>query len=125
MAGNNSSVNRLAGTASFTVGGVTYLLSGELSYIVSTVERESLVGMDSVHGYKEMPHVGQIKGTLRDNSSIKVADFNAMTSVNITLQLANGKTIVGSNMWCTGVQEAKATDGTFEVSFEGNSVTEN
>lgn len=117
--------NKLAGTASIAVGGVTYLLAGDLSYICSTVERESLVGMDSVHGFKEMPHVGQIKGTLRSAQNIQTADFNAMTAVNISLQLANGKNIVGSNMWCTGVQEVKAADGTFEVTFEGNSVTEN
>lgn len=125
MAGNNSSTNRLAGTASIAVGGVTYLLQGALSYSPCTLERESLVGIDAVHGYSEKPHVGSIKGTLRDNNGLKVADFNAMTSVNITLQLANGKTIVGSNMWCVGVQEVKTEDATFEVNFEGKSVTEN
>lgn len=116
--------NRLAGIASIAIGGITYLLSGDLGYIPSTVERETLVGQDSVHGFKEMPHAGAIYGTLRDTGSLKVADFNAMTQVNISVQLANGKTIVGSNLWCVNVQEVKATEGTFEVRFEGNSVLE-
>ncbi len=40
------------------------------------------------------------------------------------LTLANGKTIIGSNMWCVNAQEVKTTDGTFEVRFEGLSVLE-
>ena len=123
-ASNNSSQNRLAGIASIAVGGVTYLLSGELGYTPSTVKRETLAGQDQVHGYSEMPVAPAIYGTLRDQGSLTVHDFNAMTSVNISVQLANGKVITGSNMWCVNVQEVKTTDGTFEVRFEGISVIE-
>jgi hypothetical protein len=121
---NNSTQNRLAGIASIAIGGVTYLLAGELGYIPSTVKRETLVGQDAVHGYSELPNAGAIFGTLRDQGSLTVEDFNNMTSVNISVTLANGKTVVGSNMWCVNVQEVKTTDGTFEVRFEGQSVTE-
>ena len=121
---NTSQQNRLAGIASISVGGATYLLEGDLSYSPSTVERTTLVGIDSVHGYKEVPHAPFISGTFRDAGGLTVAAFNAMTSVNIILQLANGKTITGSNMWCVNVQEVKTADATVEVRFEGLSVTE-
>ena len=116
--------NRLAGVATIQVGGVNYLLQGELSYSPSTVTRETLAGQDQVHGFKEMPVASFISGILRDTNNLTVLNFNQMTNVTISLSLANGKLIVGRNMWCTGVQEVKATEATFEVKFEGQSVTE-
>jgi hypothetical protein len=117
MALNNT--NRLAGTASFTCNGVTFLLQGDLSWSSASVERESLSGMDSVHGFSEKPKPPFIEGTLRDTNGLKVSDFNAMGDANIVLSLANGKTISGSKMWCTSALEVKSTDATFSVRFEG------
>lgn len=115
----NSTVNRLAGIASITVAGVTYLLQGELKWSPSKVDRETLIGMDAVHGYKETPYASFIEGVLRDNNGLTVGDFNNMTSVNLTLQLANGKTVTGSNMWCVKAQEVNSMEATFDVRFEG------
>lgn len=116
--------NRLAGVASITVGGVTYLLQGDLNWSPSTLTRETLVGQDQVHGYKELPVASFIAGTLRDTNNLTVQDFNQMTDVTVNVQLANGKQVVGRNMWCVNVQEVKSMEATFEVRFEGNSVTE-
>ncbi|MDE2121912.1 MAG: phage tail tube protein, partial [Betaproteobacteria bacterium] len=91
--------NRLAGIAYLTVDGQSYMLSGELSYGVSNRKRETLAGQDDIHGYSEMPLAGFISGTLRDSGSLSVASINAMTNVNVTVELANGKTIIGRNMW--------------------------
>src|SRR5260364_260741 len=96
----------------------------DLSYNVSSVSRESLLGMDGVHGYKETPHAGFISATLRDAGGLTVADFNAMTNVTVTVELANGKTVVGRNMWTVETQETKAAEGTFEVKWEGPFVEE-
>lgn len=122
----NSTTNRLAGIASIAVGGVTYLLQGELKWSSSEVDRETLVGQDSVHGYKEVPFAPFIEGTFRDTNGLTVADFNAMTSVNISVALANGKTITGSNMWSVKTQEVNSMEATFDLRFEGvsGSVTE-
>jgi len=117
--------NRLAGIATVTVDGVNYLLSGDFTYRPSTVNRETLKGQDTVHGYKEMPESGKIGATFRDASNMSVAAFNAMTNATVVAQLANGKVIIGRNMWTVETQEVKTEDGTFEVSFEGPSVTEN
>jgi len=116
--------NRLAGIASIVVGGVTYLLQGELTWSPSTVTRETLTGQDQVHGFKEMPVAPFIAGTLRDTNNLTVEDFNQMTDVTVNLTLANGKSVTGRNMWCVGVQEVKSTEATFEVRFESQSVTE-
>ncbi|NNP68962.1 phage tail tube protein [Acinetobacter sp. Ac_5812] len=122
-----NNTNRLAGIANISVDGMTYLLSGEFTYSPGDVERKSLIGQDQVHGYSEMPRAPFISCTLRDAGSLTVKDFNAMTDVTIHAELANGKTIIGRNMWTIDPQEVKTQEGTFEVRFEGmsGSVTEN
>lgn len=116
--------NRLAGIAYVTVDGQSYMLSGDLAYVVSKVSRETLIGQDSVHGYSEKPHPGSISGTFRDAGNLTVADFNAMTNVTVVAELANGKIITGRNMWTVEAQEVKTAEGNFEVKWEGFSVVE-
>lgn len=111
--------NRLAGTAFIAVNGLTYQLEGSLAYSPVRVLRETLKGQDGVHGFKEMPEPGKIKASFRDSGGLTVSDFNAMTNVTVTCQLANGKTVTGRNMWTTEAIEVDTTEAKFEVSFEG------
>lgn len=125
MAGNNT--NRLAGTAYLSVDGVTYMLAGDFEYSPVTSTRETLVGQDGVHGYSEKPMQSHISATLRDSGGLSVAALNAMTNVTVVAELANGKTIIGRNMWTVDAQSSKTADATVEVKWEGfqGSVTEN
>lgn len=116
--------NRLAGIAYLSVDGQNYMLSADASYGVSSVSRESLTGQDRVHGYSEKPIAGFISGTFRDAGSLSVAAFNAMTNVTVTLELANGKTIVARNAWSIDAQEVKTAEATFDLRFEAFSVEE-
>lgn len=117
-------MNLLAGTSSVSVDGVTYQLEGSLKYSVSTVKRETLTGPDGVHGYKETPVAGYMAFSLRDAGGLSVSDFNKMRDALVVAQLANGKTIIGNNMWTVEQQEVDTTDAKFDVRFESNSVTE-
>ena len=116
--------NRLAGVAYVTVDGQTYMLAADLTYSPSKVTRETLVGQDRVHGYKETPHAGYISGTFRDAGSLTAQNFNDMTNVSVICELANGKTIAGRNMWTVEAQEVKTMEGTFDVRWESFSVQE-
>ncbi|KAF1040286.1 MAG: hypothetical protein GAK35_03540 [Herbaspirillum frisingense] len=117
-------MNLLAGTSSVSVDGVTYQLEGSLKYSPSTVKRETLIGQDGVHGYKETPVPGWISFSLRDAGNLSVADINRWRDVLVVGQLANGKTVIGNNMWTTDAQEVDTTDAKFDVRCEGPSVTE-
>ena len=119
--------NRVAGIAYLSVDGIPYALKGELEYSPSIVKRETVTGQDRVHGMKEMPVSPHISGTLRDMNGLSLAALNAMNNNTVTLQLANGKLIVGRNMWTVEDQTSKTEDGTVEVKWEGpsGSVTEN
>lgn len=116
--------NRLAGTAEVTVDGVTIMVAGQFKYSPSTVKRETLTGMDTVHGYKEKPVAGFISCQVRDSGGTTVADFNGQTNVTVTAVLANGKTIIGSGLWTVEAQEVDSEDAVFDVRWEGTSVTE-
>lgn len=117
--------NRLAGVAYLSVDGRSFMLAGDLKYQVSGVKRESLVGLDRVHGYSEMPVPGYIECAVRDAGTLKMADINAMTNVTVVAELANGKTIVLRGGWTVEsppdveTAEAKAT-----IRWESNSVVE-
>lgn len=115
---------RLAGTVFLYVDGQNYMLAGDFEYSVSTVSRETLIGMDRVHGFSAKPNAGHIAGTIRDSSSLSLAQINAMENVTVIAQLTNGKTIVGRNMWAVDTQTAKAADATIEIKFEGTDVSE-
>jgi hypothetical protein len=115
---------RLAGIACLSVDGLTYMLAGDLTFSPSSVSRETLIGQDRVHGYGEKPHAGTISATLRDSAGLTVAQLNAMTNVTVVAELANGKTIVGRNLWTVEAQEVKTMDGTIDVRWEGFSVEE-
>lgn len=118
---------RVAGTAALSVDGQSYALVGDFGYRVSMAGRKSLVGLVGVHGYKENPIVAQIMGTLRDASNLSVASLNAMTNVTVVVTLANGKTIVGRNMWTVADdgQDVKSDEATIAVVWEGPDVSEN
>ncbi|MEC5343658.1 phage tail tube protein [Brenneria populi] len=116
--------NRLAGTAYVTVDGVSIMVAGQFQYRPSGVERTSLVGMDGVHGYSEKPTVGFISIQVRDGGGAKVEDFNGMTNVTVTAELANGKTIIGTGLWSVNTQDVESENATFTLRFEGGSVKE-
>ena len=120
-----NTANRLAGTAYLTVDGVTLAVVGDFEYSPSLFSRETMVGSDRVHGYSEKPNVPHISATIRDMGNLSVAGLNAMTNVTVVAELANGKTIIGRNMWTVETQTAKSEDATIEVKWEGISVTEN
>ncbi len=117
--------NRLAGTAYVTCDGITIMVAGAFKYSPSTVKRDTLTGMDGVHGYKETPNAPYISCQVRDSGGTSLSDFNGQTNVTIVGELANGKTIIGSGMWCVNTQEVDSTEATFDLRWEGGSVTEN
>lgn len=123
MSGSISSAGRLGGVGSMHVNGTPYMLV-ELTWSPSVLERESLVGMDSYHGYSEKHRPGSIQARLRDNGSLSVGAINDWTSVDVVLQLANGKVVYGYAMVAINAQEVNAMDGIFEVRLEGPRVLE-
>jgi hypothetical protein len=114
----------LAGIAFLSVDGTPYDVVGEAGYRVSGVDRKTKAGMDRVHGFAETPVPGHIVVKLRDSGTLTVADFNAMRSVTVVLQLANGKTVMASDAWTVDTQDVESEEATLPVKWESATVTE-
>lgn len=118
------SYNTIAGTATLTVNGQSYFLRGAFKYSPSTVKRESLVGMDAFHGFKETRVAPFMSATLSDSDGLSVTALNQMVNVTVTAILSNGKTITGRNMATIDVQEVDSMEGSVDVRWEGPEVIE-
>lgn len=115
---------RLAGITGLTVDGNAYMVVSDVTWSPSTKRRQTLTGLDGVHGYEELPVGGFIEATLRDSSSLSVKGFNDQVCVEVQVTLANGKLVGGASLWTVNVQEARAAEGTFTVRWEGDDVSE-
>lgn len=117
--------NDLAGVAYVAINGRSYALAGAGSYRVSSPTRETLMGQDGYHGAKAMPMPGKISWTGRDMGNVSMSDLADADDVTVTLELANGKMVVGRNMTRVGEPPTVNTEeATFDIEFEGPSVTE-
>ena len=114
----------LAGTATVTLDGMSVNVAGTCRYLVCKKKRSTLKGMSGVHGYKEEHTQGFIEIEVRDSGSMGIADFDGYTNVTVVAILANGKTIIGENMWTVNEQEVDTNEATFTLRFEGRDVSE-
>jgi hypothetical protein len=116
MAGSNP--NRRAGTIYLKVDGALYEAKGDFTYGIGSPKREAIVGADSVHGYKEGPQVPFIEGAITDRLDLDLKTFQALDGVTVTLELANGKTIILRDAWYANEGQVKTSEAEIPVRFE-------
>jgi hypothetical protein len=121
---SGSTTRLLAGTVSFTINDETWNAVDGVEYRPSTVERVTLKGQSAVEGYSEVPREGMISGNLRNRSDKTVQSLNALGDADITVQAANGTTVLGIGMWQVGDIKVTTREGTFNVQFESDNVVE-
>lgn len=114
----------LAGTAYLAIDGKSVQLAGEFTYKPSTNTREPLIGMDAFHGFKSKPTQGEISAKIRDSSRVSVTALGNITDATITVELLNGKTVVGRNMCTAEPPETEAEEGTISIRWFGPQVGE-
>jgi Phage tail tube protein len=115
---------RLAGITGLTIDGTAYMVVSDVTWSPVRWRRETLAGLDAIHGFSEVPVQGYVEATLRDAGDMVVEDFNEMRCVEVLVSLANGKVVGGANMWCVSALEVRAAEGTFQVRFDGTDVSE-
>ncbi len=114
----------LAGTAYMSLDGQRVQLAGEYTWKPSTDTREPLLGMDGYHGHKTKPTQGEIHGKVRDSKRVSVKQLGDATDITITVELVNGKVIIGRNMACMEPPEVDAEEGTIDMKWFGPQVGE-
>lgn len=116
--------NRIAGLLQVQVNGVIMDARGEFSYNLGLVKRDEVVGQDGLHGFKETAQPAFIEGSITDRGTLDVKAIVSATNVSVTVQLANGKTIILPNAWYAGEGTVNAAEGELPVRWVGKSAEE-
>lgn len=90
------------------------------SNIGQTVNRETVTGVDSVHGFMESPIAPYLQADLTERPAFSLADLNGVSEATVTAELADGRTLILRDAWQVGELERNANEGSISsVRFEG------
>lgn len=113
--------NRIAGMCFVKADGKQFTLGGDWTCSVDGYEREGLVGLSGVAGYKETYRVPYFEGEFLTTDDLKLSDLEAIKEATVQCEQANGHVFILRKAWCKGAHETKMGDGTVTVRFEGMS----
>lgn len=115
---------RVAGVAYVKRDGVQYSLKGTLTIQPNETQKESVVGQDGVHGYKESFVAPSISAQVTKTPDLSLKALEGVTNSTITAECADGTTYVLSNAFFSGLAELDAGEGQVTIKFEGMSCNE-
>lgn len=107
------------GVLSVRVGGIALEISGEWTYDIGGVSRESAMGAERPVGMKITPTVPYAEGEVFDLPDVPLATIKAIQDTTVTLQLRSGKTFVLSNASQVGELPVNAAEGKMTLRLEG------
>lgn len=111
--------SRVAGTIELKVNGDLLRAVGDFTFNLGKPKREGVIGATGIDGFKEMPQLAFIEGTIRHTDRTNVAAICDVTDATVTLTLANKQVFVLRNAWFAGDSTGHTEEGTFDVRFEG------
>ena len=116
---------KIGGTAFLKKDGKQLLAKGSWSYGLGTPEREGQLGIDGFHGYTEKPTIAFLEGDITDYAELNLKEeLGNFVNGTITLELANGKTILLNEAYSAKPVEGETEEGKISVRFEGTSAEE-
>lgn len=118
LAASTPTNRRLAGITAFTVNG-TAISVIEFAWDPADVENSTMTSLSGVDGFDQKPVAPYISGKFRDTSGVNVTGFTRLTNATVAVLLANGKQIVGHNVWYVGRPNVNGADAGFDFRFEG------
>ena len=110
---------RVCGKIFIKANGTQYKAKGSWTYNLGKDKREAVVGADSVHGFKAMPQVPFIEGTITDDSNLSLETLLDLTDATVILELANGKIISLNEAFWAADGNVSTEEGEIEARFEG------
>lgn len=113
--------NRRAGTIFVKSDSTQYDAKGNFSYNIGIPKRETILGADQPgHGYKETQQPSFIEGEITDASSLDLKTLLTQDGVTVTLELANGKTVVLRNAYYAADGNVGTAEGNVQVRWESS-----
>lgn len=114
-----SNGKKIGGIISLKIDGIRRRAKGVFTYNLGRPKREMVAGVDEVHGYTETPVVPFVAGIITDGSDMKADDIINITDKDISLDLANGKSVVLRAASYAGDADITTEAGEIPVRFEG------
>lgn len=115
---------RLGGIMYFKVNGVQHSASGNFTFNTGQNKREAKVTNDGVPGYISRKQAAYIDGMIVNTPDLDLIAFVNLRSETITLELANGKTMVMPNAFYTADGDGTSEEAEVQVRFEAESMQE-
>jgi hypothetical protein len=117
---------RRGGVIFLKINAEMYQAKGSFTYGLGKNLRDAIVGYDGIHGYKETIQVPFIEGEITDSPELSLDQLSEITDGTVTLELANGKTIVLRNAWHANKDglTGQTEEGNIPVRFEGRQAEE-
>ena len=109
---------RLAGITAASVNGTAFSVI-EFVWDPANVENTTMTSLSGVDGYDQKPVAPFISGKFRDTGANSVTAFTGLNNATVVFLLANGKQIVGHNVWYVGRPGVSGADAGFDFRFEG------
>ncbi len=115
---------RVAGTITVRRNGEALLVKGSVEYNLGVPKREAVIGLDGLHGFKELPQPAFIRIEATDAGDLDLAALLEAADDTVTAELANGKTVVMRNASQTGEGTVNPEEGTIALEWTGESAEE-
>lgn len=114
-------MKRIGGIISLKIDGRQFAAKGNFTYNLGIEKREAVIGADAVHGYKATPQPAFIEGEITDGATVDLKALVETDGATVTLDLANGKSIVLRNAWFAGEGTGNTEEGNIQIRFESDS----
>lgn len=117
--------SRIGGLIFLKVDGQLLKAKGSFTYNLGLPKREAVMDAGGgVAGYKESPQVPFIEGAITDYAELDLGALLKTKDATVTLDLANGKTIVLRDAYFASEGDATSEEGEVAIRFEGFSAEE-
>jgi len=111
---------KIAGTCFVKVNGEQLEVTGGVEVPIADVNREVVMGVAGVAGYKETAKEPFVKVTAAFVPGFPIATLQSGTDMTVTAELANGKVYTLSGAFLKGEPTVKNDDGTVDLEFSGD-----
>lgn len=116
---------KIGGLIFLKLNGQLMKAKGQFTYNLGIPKRESVMDAGGgVAGFKESPQVPFIEGAVTDYDELDLAELVKTKDATVTLDLANGKTVVLRSAWFASEGSVTTEEGEIAVRFEGLSAEE-
>ena len=116
-------MGRIAGTTTIIADNMQLSLKGSITLAVSDNERESVMGLDGRHGWKETKVTPFVEVTVSLTEELDLQQISAVENATIQVKLANGKAAIFSGAVQTKQPELNPEEGEVTLRFEATSAS--